>query len=159
MEKLRARESRVSGPDDKHLRLEVQRVGVEGIGQIREKSRLEKALARLDELEAENERAAVVGDSPRKRFDCMRRIQETHNLIGVARMLAVAALMREESRGGHFRMDHPDISEEWRCNIVLSLEDGQVTPRRREVVEESAFAPAPEETPTTAALAEQGGVV
>ena len=109
-------------------------MGVEGIGQIRERKRLEKALARLDELEAENELAAVAGDTPRKRFDCMRRIEETHNLIGVARMLAVAALFRTESRGGHFRMDHPDISEAWRCNIVLSLENGEVEPRREAVV-------------------------
>ena len=158
IEKLRAREKRASGPDDKHLRLEVQRVGVEGIGQIREETRLEKALARLDELEAENELAAVAGDTPRKRFDCMRRIQETHNLIGVARMLAVAALFRTESRGGHFRMDHPDISEEWRCNIVLSLEDGEVRPRREEVAGEDAAAAEPDEPPTTAALVEQAGV-
>ncbi len=158
LEKLRAREARASGPDDKRLRLDVQRVGVEGIGQIREEARLEKALARLDALEAENEQAAVTGDIPRKRFDCMRRIQETHNLIGVARMLAAASLMRTESRGGHFRMDYPEISEEWRCNIVLTLEGGEMKPRRQKVVGEDDAAPGLEETPTTAALVEQGGV-
>lgn len=158
VERLRAREANANGPDERSLRLEVQRVGVEGIGQIREGARLEKALVRLDELEAENEGAAVAGDSPRKRFDCMRRIQETHNLIGVARMLAVAALTREESRGGHFRMDRPDMSEAWRCSVALSLEDGRVTPRRREIVGEEAAAPLPGEAPTTAALVEQEGV-
>ena len=89
----------------------------------------------------------------------MRRLQETHNLIGVARMLAVAALMRTESRGGHFRGDYPFMSEEWRCNIVLSLENEEVTPRREEVVAEDGAAPSPRETPTTAAFVEQGGVV
>lgn len=88
----------------------------------------------------------------------MRRIQETRNLIGVARMLAVAALAREESRGGHFRADHPEMREEWRCNLVLSLEDGRVTPRRREVAGEEAAAPPPGEAPTTAALVEREGV-
>ena len=158
LERLRAREARAGGPDDRRLRLEAQRVGVEEIGQIREEKRLLRALARLDELEAENEEAAVAGDVPRRRFDCMRRIQETHNLIAVARMLAVAALAREESRGGHFRLDHPDMSESWRCSVALSLVDGEVKPRREEVVGEDAVAPPPGEAPTTAAIADQGGV-
>ncbi len=158
VEELRARLENGSGPDDKRLRLDVQRVGVEGIGQIREGARLEKALARLGELEVENNGAAVAGDTPRKRFECMRRIQETHNLIGVARMLASAALAREESRGGHFRVDYPEMREEWRCNVVLSLEGGELLARRARVVGEEEEAPAPGEPPTTAALAEQGGV-
>ncbi len=158
IEKLREIEARTHGSDDKQLRLEVQQVGVEGIGQIREEARLEKALSRLDELEAENALAVVAGDAYRKRFDCMRRIQENHNLIGVARMLAVAALARKESRGGHFRIDYPEIDEAWRCNLVLSLEDGKVMPRRQEVVEASDSALVPGETPTTAALVEQGGI-
>lgn len=158
IEELRARAAVADGPDAGRLRLEVQRVGVEEIGQIREGRRLARALARLDDLEAENRTAAVAGKSPRRRFDCLRRIHETRNLISVARMLAVAARTREESRGGHFRTDHPEMREEWRCNIVLSLEDGEVVPRRREVVGEDAAAPAPGEAPTTAALVEQGGV-
>ena len=158
LERLRAREAWAGGPDDRRLRLEAQRVGVEEIGQIREEKRLLRALARLDELEAENEGAAVAGDVPRRRFDCMRRIQETHNLIAVARMLAVAALAREESRGGHFRLDHPEMSEAWRCSVALSLVDGEVKPRREEVAGEDAVAPPPGEAPTTAAIVEQGGV-
>ena len=158
LERLRAREAWAGGPDDRRLRLEAQRVGVEEIGQIREEKRLLRALARLDELEAENEGAAVAGEVPRRRFDCMRRIQETHNLIAVARMLAVAALAREESRGGHFRLDHPEMSEAWRCSVALSLVDGEVKPRREEVAGEDAVAPPPGEAPTTAAIVEQGGV-
>ncbi len=159
LERLRAREARKSGPDAGRLRLDVQRVGVEEIGQVRERVRLKRAIERLDALEAENETAAVVGDLPRKRFDCMRKIQETRNLIGVARMLSVAALTREESRGGHFRADCPEMREEWRCNVVLSLEDGEVRPRRQEVVGADEATPAPEVAPTTTALVEQGRVV
>ena len=55
-------------------------------------------------------------------------------------------------------MDHPDISEAWRCNIVLSLENGEVSPRREAVVGEDAAAAEPDEPPTTAALVEQAGV-
>ena len=36
--------------------------------------------------------------------------RETRNLLDLARLMASAALAREESRGAHFRTDHPEIS-------------------------------------------------
>jgi len=36
--------------------------------------------------------------------------RETRNLLDLARLMASAALAREESRGAHFRTDHPDTS-------------------------------------------------
>jgi succinate dehydrogenase/fumarate reductase flavoprotein subunit len=41
------------------------------------------------------------------------------NLVTVARLIAVAALRREESRGGHFRQDFPNRNDErWRIHVV-----------------------------------------
>jgi L-aspartate oxidase len=41
------------------------------------------------------------------------------NLVTVARLIAVAALRREESRGGHFREDFPERDDErWRIHVV-----------------------------------------
>jgi L-aspartate oxidase len=41
------------------------------------------------------------------------------NLLTVARLIAVAALRREESRGGHFRQDFPKRDDErWRVHLV-----------------------------------------
>jgi L-aspartate oxidase len=42
-----------------------------------------------------------------------------HNLVTVARLIAVAALRREESRGGHFRQDFPQRDDRrWRIHLV-----------------------------------------
>ena len=45
---------------------------------------------------------------------------ETRNLLQLGRLLAKAALEREESRGAHFRTDFPETREEWRRSIVVS---------------------------------------
>jgi succinate dehydrogenase/fumarate reductase flavoprotein subunit len=44
------------------------------------------------------------------------------NLALLGRLLAVAALNRTESRGAHFRLDHPDTDEKrWRVVTRLQL--------------------------------------
>ncbi|MFH1559907.1 MAG: L-aspartate oxidase [Chloroflexota bacterium] len=48
-----------------------------------------------------------------------RSSHELCNLVLVGRLLAEAALLREESRGAHFRTDFPQASPYWRRRIVL----------------------------------------
>jgi len=43
---------------------------------------------------------------------------ELKNLILTGRLLTEAALIREESRGAHFRSDFPQSSPKWQCHIV-----------------------------------------
>jgi L-aspartate oxidase len=45
---------------------------------------------------------------------------ELVNMLTIARLMAQAALAREESRGAHFRSDFKDVREEWRAHTVLS---------------------------------------
>jgi succinate dehydrogenase / fumarate reductase, flavoprotein subunit len=35
------------------------------------------------------------------------------NMLSISEMIAIAALERKESRGGHFRDDYPDKDAEW----------------------------------------------
>jgi L-aspartate oxidase len=41
-----------------------------------------------------------------------------------ARLLCEAALLREESRGAHYRQDHPQSSDRWLGHIVQHIERG-----------------------------------
>jgi L-aspartate oxidase len=48
-----------------------------------------------------------------------RPIYELNNLVLCARLMTEAALLREESRGAHFRTDFPRTSPEWQRHIVF----------------------------------------
>jgi aspartate oxidase len=47
------------------------------------------------------------------------------NLVLVARLVAAAALARPESRGAHYRADHPLADPAWRRRILLSPDHGR----------------------------------
>jgi L-aspartate oxidase len=44
---------------------------------------------------------------------------ELANMVLVGRLMAEAALVREESRGAHFRSDFPGSSDDWLRHIVF----------------------------------------
>jgi len=46
-------------------------------------------------------------------------------MLDTAEVTALAALLREESRGSHYRIDSPVENEEWRKKIVLKLCEGK----------------------------------
>jgi L-aspartate oxidase len=48
-----------------------------------------------------------------------RPTQELNNLVIAGRLCAEAALLRTESRGAHYRHDHPATSDAWRRHIVF----------------------------------------
>ncbi len=49
-----------------------------------------------------------------------RPSHELNNLVLTGRLIAEAALQREESRGAHFRSDFPEKSTEWQRHIVFT---------------------------------------
>ncbi len=113
---------------------QVQQLVVESVGLVRRADRLVDALARLDALEAAFEGIGVQGETLRERCECVRLTLETRNLIQVARLLATAALLREESRGGHCRLDFPERDDErFLRNIVLWNAGGEVRHEMRPV--------------------------
>src|SRR5262249_19869143 len=81
-----------------------------GAGMFRTRAGLENALAKLNSASA----VAVV-DAHASDADEWRR----YNLLTVARLIARAALRREESRGGHFRQDFPERDDlHWRVHLT-----------------------------------------
>jgi L-aspartate oxidase len=58
---------------------------------------------------------------------------ELQNMITLANLMVEASLMREESRGCHFRVDFPGQAEFWRKHIVFSLNGGKIAHELRPV--------------------------
>ncbi len=76
---------------------------------------------------------------------------ETRNLLTVGRLIAAAALARQESRGSHYRTDFPAADPAWQRRLMLTLSpSGEVVvegaagagPRRAPAIS-SFLAPAP----------------
>ncbi len=44
---------------------------------------------------------------------------ETENLLEIAELILKSALFRSESRGGHYRIDFPETTEDWQVHTVL----------------------------------------
>jgi L-aspartate oxidase len=75
-------------------------------GLFRDRDGLARAVAALDAADAAEYPATADGRRQR-------------NLVTVARLIAQAALRREESRGGHFRADFPARDDErWNVHVV-----------------------------------------
>ncbi len=144
---------RTDGTSPQAWRDGVQQLVAESVGQVRRADRLRQALEHLDGLESNFSGIGVTGETVRERFDCLRLSIETRNLIQVGRMLATAALMREESRGGHFRLDFPESDDaKFLANIVLWNADDKVRGELRLVPGLEAARPPPG-LPTLAAAA------
>ena len=63
----------------------------------------------------------------RIRYLTKREEYEFANLLTCAMLTMQAALTREESRGGHFRIDFPERDDlVWRKHIVFNREDGVI---------------------------------
>ena len=93
------------------------------VGIIRTKSLLEDALSDLDVLEERGKN--VFGGSGKTYNPGWHQSLEIGAMIDVSRMCTLAALKREESRGGHTREDFPipDHSHWGKVNSVISMTD------------------------------------
>ena len=143
----------IGSNDPEEWRGEVQKLVIGSVGQVRHGGQLRRALNQLETLEAGFDGAGVRGDTKRERFNSLRLSIETRNLIQVARLLGTAALHREESRGGHFRLDFPKKDDAgFLGNIVLWNERGEIRHELRPVPGAEVAVKAPPGAVTAAAI-------
>jgi L-aspartate oxidase len=90
------------------VRKRVKRIMWERVGILRSGEALAAALSEFDQI-----LAADLGTASR-------------NFVTLAKLVARAALWREESRGGHFRTDFPEQEEEFRVHSIQQL-DSEIT--------------------------------
>lgn len=98
---------------DTQARQEIQEIMTQGVGVLRSKESLEKALQELDRISKKTTTDAGI-DS-----------WETTNLFLLAKAIVLSALMREESRGSHHREDFPGAQDRWLIRLEQKLVNGE----------------------------------
>jgi len=103
--------------DANALRNEIGQIMFEKIGIIRTEADLQSALKRFEEIEVSME--TMQSDKP----STIKSILELINVLVVAKAVAKSALLREESRGSHFRIDYPEKDRKFKTNTLIGLGD------------------------------------
>lgn len=110
-------EARSGNGNPFHLRRKVRACAWENLGIIRNEESLSKAERELQESAAQLKDLPV----PERRegdFAFLEKL-DVENLLVVANMIRVSAGLRKESRGGHYRSDFEETSDNGLYNIVL----------------------------------------
>lgn len=104
------------------IRKELQEVMWKNVAIIRNREGLKTAIFRIKELK--EMLAGVKVPSVDVYNKDLQDALEAEKLLEVALLTAESALIREESRGAHFREDYPETRAEWKKSIVLNRDKG-----------------------------------
>ena len=112
--------SRAEGENPYTVHAELQQMMNDLVGLIRRESEVKTALSELEKFKERAARVSVPGErayNPGWHYSL-----DLRNMLLVAECVAMAALERQESRGGHTREDYPEMSPEWRkVNLIETL--------------------------------------
>ncbi|HVT66834.1 MAG TPA: fumarate reductase/succinate dehydrogenase flavoprotein subunit [Trebonia sp.] len=116
---------RTEGESPYTVHSELQQMMNDLVGLIRQEDEVKGA---LDGLGKFKDRAASVAVPGGRAYNPgWHYALDLRNMLLVAECVAMAALERKESRGGHTRDDYPEMSPEWRkVNLILSLNGDQI---------------------------------
>jgi len=111
------------------IQADLQDMMQELVGIARNGSELEEAIKRIEELKNRAKHVACGGE--RQYNPGWHTAIELVHMLTVAEAIAKAAAERKESRGGHFREDYPEKSEEYgKFNIGIAGDNGTMSVRR-----------------------------
>ena len=116
------------------IQADLQQVTNDLVGIIRTKLELEESLGKLKGFRARLANITCPGGSV---FNSGWHLAlDLENMLLVSDCIAHAALIREESRGGHTREDFPKMNAEWRkFNLVAHLANGEVVVEKQALPE------------------------
>ncbi|MFC4437311.1 MULTISPECIES: L-aspartate oxidase [Natrialbaceae] len=106
----------------------------EHAGILRDEAGLREGLAELETLRERTADIRVHGDLTSRSFEYAVDLSFS---LTVAETMLRSALERTESRGAHYRTDHPDTESDWHANLLVSADEGWLSVRRRGVAEPS----------------------
>ena len=88
------------------------------VGIVRNDAEMAQAIVQIGELKVRAHKAGV--DGHREYNPGWHTALDLHNMLTVSEAIAKSAILRQESRGGHFREDFTEKSKEWgACNLVV----------------------------------------
>jgi succinate dehydrogenase / fumarate reductase flavoprotein subunit len=107
-----------SGENPYKVQADLQEAMQALVGIVRNESEMREALVRVAQFK---ERAARVGVSGHREYHAgWHTALDLRNLLTVSEAIALSAIERKESRGGHFREDYPDkVAEFSTINIAV----------------------------------------
>jgi succinate dehydrogenase / fumarate reductase flavoprotein subunit len=121
---------RADGESPYTVHAELQQTMNDLVGLIRRESEVAQALTELEKFKERAARVAVPGE--RAYNPGWHYALDLRNMLLVAECVAMAALERQESRGGHTREDYPAMSPQWRkVNLMLTLSGGKLELTRK----------------------------
>lgn len=102
------------------VRRRIQNLMWNNVGVFRDREKLATAISELKRIRGEDlPRMYIASKTVRYNYELVEAL-ETENMLDVAEMIARAALLRDESRGAHSRIDRPHRNDErWLRNIVV----------------------------------------
>jgi succinate dehydrogenase / fumarate reductase flavoprotein subunit len=110
--------NREEGANPYVLHNKLHEVMAKGVGIVRKQDELEQAIAELEELKVEAKTLKAPGASQYN--PGWHEALAMRSLLITSEAVTRAALMREESRGAHTRLDHPGESAEWvKYNVII----------------------------------------
>jgi len=99
------------------LHQELQQTMNDLVGIIRKEAEMAEALTRIDELKERAQHLSVEGG---RAFNPGWHLAlDLRNMLLVSECVARAALLRQESRGGHTRDDYPAMDPTWRQKLLV----------------------------------------
>ncbi|MBI4610604.1 MAG: FAD-binding protein [Candidatus Rokubacteria bacterium] len=119
------------GEDLYGLQARLRQVMWDRVGLIRHGAGLEAALGEIEEIEARAAAVAIPGD-PQYNLAWQDWLN-LQSMATCARLIARSALERRESRGSHYRTDHPAPGQAWLVNVLVQAEDGGLSVRTEPV--------------------------
>jgi succinate dehydrogenase / fumarate reductase, flavoprotein subunit len=123
---------RQGGENPYTVHSEVQDTMSNLVGIIRTENEIKAALTALDKLGVRAENASAAGGSAYN--PGWHMALDMRNIMLMARCVALAALERQESRGGHTRDDYPGMRPPWRkVNLACALEGDKITITRQPI--------------------------
>ncbi|WP_408959116.1 L-aspartate oxidase [Natrinema sp. 74] len=106
----------------------------EHAGILRDEAGLRMGLEKLEELRERTTDLRVDGGRTSKSFEYAVDLSAS---LTVAEAMLRTALERTESRGAHYRTDYPETDADWRVNLVVAADTGELSITRRGVAEPS----------------------